>query len=274
MSRPPPVSIRTLSEMSDLHRLVELLDEVWSTHGSPPVGAEHLRALAYSGNYVSAAYDGDVMLGGSVAFFAAPARRALHSDVVGVRSQARDRRVGFALKLHQRTWALDHGVETMTWTFDPLMSRNAHLNITRLGAWSSTYLTDFYADMPDAINQGQGSDRLLASWQLTSPDVVAACAGSRAATPESVAGIPVLLAESDGGPLEHPVEPAAPQVRVAIPTDIDALRRRDPELARSWRRAVRRSMGAELAAGGQVVGFDRGVGYVISRSAGHADHRR
>jgi predicted GNAT superfamily acetyltransferase len=211
------------------------------------------------------------MVGGSVGFFGPPSRRTIHSDVTGVRAAARDRQVGFALKLHQRAWALECGIETVTWTFDPLGSRNAYVNIAKLRARGVTYHEDFYGEMTDQINRGQGSDRLMASWRLTSRAVVWACERP-APAPAADGEAPVLLEDAGDGPVEHDVDPASPNVRVAIPADIAALRRSDPGLAYRWRAAVRETMGSELAAGGQVVAFDRGAGYVIERRDRDADH--
>jgi predicted GNAT superfamily acetyltransferase len=256
-----------------MQALIELFDDVWGTNvATRPVGPEHLRALVHSGNYVSAAYDADSMLGGAVAFFGPPAERTVHSDVVGVRREARDRQVGYALKLHQRAWALERDVCTITWTFDPLVSRNAHLNLTRLHAVGVDYLEDFYGDMADSINHGQGSDRVLVSWPLTAPDVVAAVGGDPSVPTRTAGEIASLLADVDGRPVLRPVDPATRRVRVAIPDDIEAVRRADPSLALGWRHAVRQAMGAELAKGAQITAFDRGVGYLMDRGDQDADH--
>jgi predicted GNAT superfamily acetyltransferase len=263
------VAIRTVRDLERLAQVVGLLDEVWANPGPPVVGVEHLRALAYTGGYVGVAYDGDVMVAASLAFFAAPPGRVLHSDVTGVRSRARGRQVGFALKLHQRAWALDLGLAEITWTFDPLLSRNAHFNLSRLRARATAYEEDFYGDMPDGVNAGQGSDRLLASWSIGSREVAEAC--DRALPVRSVRPRPpAVLSDVDGRPVRHQVD-GARQVRVEIPGDIEALRRTDADLGRAWRHQVRRTLGAELAAGARVVAFERDTGYVVDRGGGHAD---
>ena len=88
------------------------------------------------------------------------------------------RHVGFALKLHQRAWALLRGVSEIAWTFDPLVSRNAYFNLVKLGAQPAEYLPNFYGTMLDTINGDDDSDRLLVRWRLRSPHVVAAAAAS------------------------------------------------------------------------------------------------
>jgi predicted GNAT superfamily acetyltransferase len=255
--------------VEQLTDVVALLDEVWANTGPPVVGVEHLRALAYTGGYVGVAYDGDVMVAASLAFFAAPPGRVLHSDVTGVRSHALARQVGFALKLHQRAWALELGLVEITWTFDPLLSRNAHFNLSRLRARAARYEEDFYGEMPDGINMGQGSDRLLVSWRIGSPEVVSACA--RTLPVVSVgAGLPAVLSDVGGRPVRSPADDAS-LVRVEIPADIGGLRRADAGLGRAWRHEVRETLGAEMAMGARVVTFERGAGYLVDRGGAHAD---
>ncbi len=266
------VTIRTLSGLAELERLVDLLVDIWAGDAIPPISLEHLRALTHSGNYASGVYADESLVGGSVAFFGPPAQRTLHSDIAGIRRDARDRQVGFALKLHQRAWALGQGIETVTWTFDPLMSRNAYLNLGKLRARGVAYREDFYGAMADGINQGQGSDRLLVAWRIASDDVATACDGASLVVAAADLSAPLLLAEVAGCPVEGHVGRGAATVRVAIPADIDAVRRARPDVALTWRLAVRTTMGAELAAGGRVTGFDRRTGYVINRSERHADH--
>jgi predicted GNAT superfamily acetyltransferase len=267
------VSLRVVTGLGELSAVVALFDEVWANTGPPVVGVEHLRALAYTGGYVAAAFDEEAMLAASVGFFSAPPGRALHSDVTGVRAAARGRQLGFALKLHQRAWAMGLGIEKITWTFDPLLSRNAHFNLARLRATATRYEQDFYGDMPDGINVGQGSDRLLASWPLASGDVVAAC--DRSPPPETAPpDVPALLSEVDGRPVVRRVDDSTALVRVAVPADIEALRREDPGLGRAWRLAVRSTLGAEMSGGARVVGFQRAAGYLVDRGGAHADRGR
>src|SRR5699024_8773798 len=105
-------------------------DRIWRPDpANPPVTTELLRALTKAGNYVTGAYDGAELIGACVGFFGEPAGAALHSHIAGVTGAARGRHVGFALKLHQRAWALRRGVREIAWTFDPLIRRNAYFNL-------------------------------------------------------------------------------------------------------------------------------------------------
>jgi predicted GNAT superfamily acetyltransferase len=190
----------------------------------------------------------------------------MHSHVAGVAEAVRGRSVGFALKLHQRAWAIQQGIRTVTWTFDPLVRRNAYFNIVKLGARAREYLVDFYGDMDDAINEGQGSDRLLVAWDLGSPAVCQACGGARVQPdPADLERATTVLAETGSG---RPMALRARRrfdgpVLVQVPADIEALRRSDPRLARDWRLAVRDVLGELVTAGAEVTGFAKTGGYVV-----------
>jgi predicted GNAT superfamily acetyltransferase len=227
----PGLDIRPLDTVERVFAASEVLSEVWGGDrtGMP---ANLLRALAHAGNYAFGAYDGDRMVGASVAFFGPPAEATLHSHITGLLPEYRGGGNGRALKLHQREWALERGVERITWTFDPLVARNAHFNLRVLGARVVEYLVDHYGPMDDGVNLGDESDRLLVSWELTTP---------RAEIGEVVAS-------------------------VAVPHDIESVRRASAADAAVWRHRVRDEMLAGLAAGLVVGGFDDERGYLFVRS--------
>src|SRR3954471_4883540 len=135
------VTVRVLHELPDLEEVRLLLDDVWRPDPTNPTATlELLRVVSHIGSYVAAAYRGDTMVGATMGFFGPPDTRSLHSHITGVRPDGQVRGVGFALKTHQRAWALDNGVRTIGWTFDPLVSRNAYFNLAKLGARCHVYL--------------------------------------------------------------------------------------------------------------------------------------
>ena len=144
------------------------------------------------------------------------------------------------MKLHQRAWAADHGLTWVTWTFDPLVRRNAWFNIDVLGAQVHEYLVDFYGPIDDAINAGDESDRLLVAWPAVDDGTPAADSG-----------------------------PASPNATVVVPTpdDIVVLRRTDRAAATAWRQRVRAELGGRLAAGGRVAGFTRDGEYLVEEAS-------
>jgi predicted GNAT superfamily acetyltransferase len=249
------VVVRELHEMERLRAVRRLFEEIWrpAEGDPPPVTAELLRALSHAGSYVAGAYAGPRLVGASAGFFTAPPEPALHSHITGVAPGGQHRGVGFALKLHQRAWALARGINRVVWTFDPLVARNAWFNLAKLGAVPTAYLEDFYGPMTDAINAGMASDRLLVSWPLDAPAVAAACAGRpRRPGPAAAAAPAALSAGPDLGPVATPTD--APTVTVAVPPAVERL---DPERRRAWRQAVREGLGGRLAAGATVTGFLR-----------------
>ena len=260
------VRVRELRELDELDAVYRLYDGIWRPDPrNPPVTSELLRALTKAGNYVAGAFDGDQLVGACVGFFSAPSEGALHSHVAGVSGQARG--IGFALKLHQRAWTLLRGVEVVSWTFDPLVRRNAYFNIVKLAARPTEYLTNFYGDMHDGINSGGDTDRLLVRWELNTPAVAAASGGvptAATAEVELTNGATVALSsDSDGGPVLGSL--AGDSLLVAVPADIEGLRRTDPATAQAWRTAVREVLGTLLAEGAAVTGFDRNGWYALSR---------
>ncbi|MBO0830997.1 MAG: GNAT family N-acetyltransferase [Actinobacteria bacterium] len=276
-ARTAGVQVREISELDDLEAVYRLYDRIWRPDPkNPPVTTELLRALTKAGNYVGGAFDGAELLGACVGFFSAPPGMAMHSHVAGVSSGALGRSIGFALKLHQRAWAMQRGVSQIAWTFDPLVSRNAYFNLVKLGATAVEYLPNFYGDMNDGINGAGETDRLLVQWDLTAAGVVAASTGTinpADAGAELNRGAVIALARSDDG---KPVagKLAGDTALVAVPHDIEALRRADPDCAQQWRIAVREVLAAVMAAGGHVAGFDKSGWYVVRRHAVQEEESR
>lgn len=229
------VSIRELPGVGEQAAAIRLLTDIWKrTPENPPVPPELLRAMSKAGNYIAGAYDGDVLIGVAIAFHMNPERHALHSHIAGISPAHVGRSVGFALKQHQRAWALAQGIDTIEWTYDPLVARNAYFNIAKLGAQAEEYLANFYGEIADGVNNDDETDRILVVWHLRSPQAIA-CA----------AGVPL---DADSGQDE---------VRVAVPTDVEKLRLVDRAAAQQWRRRVRDQLTELLDAGGQIIGFDR-----------------
>ena len=262
------VQIRLLGDVDEFALVADLFQSIWAKQGeNSPVNVETLRALSKAGSYVGGAFEHGELVGACFGFFAAPDQRALHSHIAGVSHRMRGRSVGFALKVHQRAWALAEGLDEISWTFDPLISRNAYFNLVKLAAMPTSYHRNFYGHMADALNGSDDTDRMLVTWRLHDPQVVAASHG----TPELAAfdeqaisrAEPLLGIGDDLDPVIHRTD--ARLVRVALPRDIEALRIADPERATRWRLALRRTLGDLLETGGRVLAFDRSSAYTIDR---------
>jgi predicted GNAT superfamily acetyltransferase len=258
--------LRTLDELRELERL---FTAVWERPGVPAISSDTLTALAYSGNYVVGARAGTSLVGGLVAWLGGmpPSHLHLHSHILGVLPDSRVHGIGFDLKQHQRRWCLDRGVMAVEWTFDPLVRRNAYFNLTKLGADVSQYLVNRYGEMDDGINEGDESDRFLATWQLDSTRAEAAATGrplEPAVDDLRKSGAEVLQSVGDvGEPVVLPT--SAPVVLCQVPDDIVAIRRTNLALARAWRMAMRETMVGAIGAGYRVSGATHDGWYVLNR---------
>jgi predicted GNAT superfamily acetyltransferase len=243
------VKIAELTDAAAMHEAAALLDGIWGTGDEHVVDPGTMRALAHIGGYVAGAYDGDTLVGASVGFFAADGH--LHSHVTGIAPEQQGRGIGRALKLHQRDWALARGRTAISWTFDPLIARNAYFNLHTLGATAVEYLPDFYGAMRDAVNTGTASDRVYVLWRLDAqPPRV----------PDLADRVPLL---DRAGDVPVPGRRVDRVLTIAIPLDIERLRATDAELAVRWRTAVRDAMMDAQQHGYRIAGISRDGRYLL-----------
>ena len=263
--------VREIADLDGLEAVYRLYDGIWRPDPkNPPVTTALLRALTKAGNYVAGAFDGDRSASAPASGSSAPpARRGAAQPHRRGRARRRcGRSVGFALKLHQRAWALRARGHRDRVDLRPAGRRNAYFNLVKLGAAPAEYLPNFYGGMADTINGGDDTDRLLARWvAATRRTVVAAqrSAGRRPATP-SGSSPPARSWRwpADGrrargraagrrrrcwSPCRATSRPCAPPTRRS---------------RQQWRVAVRDAL-ARLADGGRVAGFDRAGWYVVDR---------
>jgi predicted GNAT superfamily acetyltransferase len=264
------VEVRALHSLAELERARAIWDAVWPTvPGATEITQNLLRAIEHAGGYVGGAYDGSRMVGACLAIVGRSRgehgwHTHLHSHVAAALPGFVDRGIGTSLKLHQRAWALSQDIDRIVWTFDPLVRRNARLNLVKLGGIGREYLVDFYGVMDDALNAGDESDRLLLQWDLASPRVAAALAGQAPARSRAdwvERGATELLAVIDDGP--RLLDTSSAVVLVAAPDDIVDIRRFDLPLARAWRLQMRAALEPLVRAGGQVVGLTTDGSYVV-----------
>lgn len=249
--RPDAVVVMELRTPAETDRAATLLGRVWRSGAEPPVPANLLRAVQQTGGYVFGAYDEHgAMLAASMGLLST---EGLHSHITGVLPQGQRRGLGFALKQHQRCWALERGLATVTWTCDPLVLRNTSFNLHALGADVVGYLTNHYGEMGDGVNAGDESDRFSLRWDLLGEPAVRAAQGQRRPWLDPAGRPAALGTDARGGPVRCNVDGAARLVQ--LPPDIEGLRRVDPPAALAWRHAVRAAVVPALAAGAVALGL-------------------
>ena len=170
MNQPTPeLTIRELNSVEELKRSEAFQREVWG-QDDPADNSDIMLAIQHEGGLVAGAFSEGRMLG---FLFGFPTSQpdVQHSHRLAVHPDSRGMGLGVKLKWYQRDWCLERGITTVRWTYDPLRRVNANLNIARLGATAGTYYHDYYGKM-EGINAGVASDRLLAEWHLTAPEVV------------------------------------------------------------------------------------------------------
>ncbi len=227
------VVIQALSTPAEMAAASAVFQQVWGTSATV-AEIELMCAIAHGGGCIVGAYDSGTLVGASLGFLAMHnGENALHSHVTGVLPNVQHNGVGRLIKFHQRAWAAERQIPWITWTFDPLVRRNAWFNIEVLKAQITAYLVNFYGSMDDAINDGDESDRLVAAWPT-----------SNAPSAHPRAGLETL--------------------EVRTPEDILTLRTNSPADAMQWRRRVRAELSGPLSLGAAVTGFTRDGSYVLS----------
>ncbi len=238
------VALRPFDRLEDAERVRKLVDEVWGAQVMPP---ELLRAFQHAGSVLIGAEVDEETVGFVFGFAGLDPRLHLHSHMLAVLPPWRSRGVGVALKLAQRAWCLERGVDEIRWTYDPLVSRNAHLNLVKLGAEAVAFFEGFYGEMDDRLNRGDRTDRFEVRWRVGSGRVERALDGCLTA-PALGATVLEALGEGDRAEPRRAGAPA-PGASVQIPLDHLALRTADPDLGRRWREEAGRAFAACFGAG-------------------------
>ena len=226
-------TIRPLTGLDDMDNLRSTAQSVWGSGADDMVSSDYLMALAHCGGYIAGAYSPDgLMIGCSFGMLARHRGDwCLHSHITGVLPGMQNTGIGTLIKQHQREWAIDNGLSAITWTFDPLVRRNAWFNIAHLGADAVEFHENFYGPLNDDINGDDETDRLLARWDVR--------------------------------PSQRQPAPNALSLLIPTPPDIVTLRTTDPEAARQWRRTMREQLSGALITH-EICGFTSDGSYVLS----------
>jgi predicted GNAT superfamily acetyltransferase len=230
------IEVRDLATIKDQELARKIFDITWRIEFGTEITPNLLQAMVHSGSYLSGAYIDNKIVGAAFAFPATSNGLHLHSHMTAVLDGYRDMGVGYALKIDQWNWAKKNNFPHLSWTFDPLVRRNAKLNIVKLGVDISGYYPNFYGEMPDALNAGDESDRLMVSW-------------------------PTDLDAPKARELITNLEPG--DVLIEIPVDIVAIRSKNQSESMKWRKQVREQFMAAFEKNGKVIGFSANNEYVV-----------
>jgi predicted GNAT superfamily acetyltransferase len=262
-----PIAIRDLKSIDDLSQLKALEKEVWGMADEDALPLTLAIALKAAGNIFLGAFDKDKLVGFAFGFLGREhAQTTIHSHMLAVLPAYRHLDVGARLKQAQRERALATGVHEMTWTYDPLQSRNAHFNFSKLGVVSDTYKVDFYGPETSSILHRNGTDRLWVRWILNSRRVrdrlAAKSPNARVETIDALRLLaPLVRFDPSGQPARADLAESLARQRVSIeiPGDILEVERTDPGLAREWREATRWAFREAVKAGFVVAEFSRSI---------------
>lgn len=244
------IIIKAIQDSASLHEAVELQKVYWGDNMGDIVPHHMLLSLANYGGHVFGAYVGGRMVGLLMGFIGAEVqpddttdarqRLLVMSKRMVVLPEYRNYKIGEKLKMAQRDFALRHNIPLVTWTFDPLLSRNAYLNLHKLGAIGQKYEANYFGTGADA-NPTLTGDRLAANWWVAHPHV------EEHLTRTYDEGVIINRIENHA-PTGFDL-PNVPTLLLEIPADFVALERLYPQAGAAWREHVRTAFSTLLGAG-------------------------
>ncbi|MSR07838.1 MAG: GNAT family N-acetyltransferase [Gemmatimonadetes bacterium] len=250
----PGITFRVMDQFQDFGQCVELQRETWGRDWTDVMPPSILKVSQKVGGILAGAFDKDGKLLGFVfGLTGLMDRKPAHwSHQLAVTHAYRNSGLGRQLKLYQRDLLLSRGISVMYWTYDPLVARNAHLNLNRLGARIHEYVPDFYkGETSSEMHSGVGTDRFIVRWPLKDARTRRGLAGKAVTDYSKYADSPVI---GLGG---WAARRLGDRIRIRIPADILELQRTDIKLAWEWRKATRAAFVHYLKRGWQVNGIYR-----------------
>lgn len=270
------ITIRTLHTSAEMDAAVALQKVYWGDNMADLVPAHMLLSMARYGGHIHAAYDGDNMVGMLMGFLGsdihpddahdAPSQLYVMSKRMVVLPAYRGQKIGEHLKQAQRQFAQQHNIQLVLWTFDPLLSRNAYLNLHKLGAIGQKYEENYFGT--DATNPVLSADRLQVNWWVNHPSL-------KKRQHINASNLPILnpVSLSENSLLvPHDLKQLSDDaLRLEIPMEFVPLERIDPDLGQQWRDTVREAFTYLLSNGYLATDFARienRVFYIFTRDDG------
>ena len=242
------VCLRSLRSVKEMPQLVELQRVIWG-YGEPdrdfPYPARALFAVAESGGHVAGAFVNQIAVGFSLAWMGIDPllqKPYLHSQMMGLLKEYRGLGIGFHLKVYQRDFALQADLDLIKWTFDPMYSSNANLNVRKLGALIQAYQPHYYGEVQSHFSRGLTTDRVWANWYIASPRVKQRLANPPSLLeqkPSQVQVTPVAKDEKGRKSLLDPLLGCSEgELLVEVPDDFEAICAEDQSLAKDWQAKI------------------------------------
>ncbi len=230
----PEYDIRLCTTFEEFTACINLQRAVWQFTDLDITPMRSFIITRNSGGMTHGAFDQAGRLLGfahALAAFDERLKPYYYSHMLAVEPSLQSAGIGAKLKLAQRDHALRAGVPLIKWTFDPLQSRNAYLNLIKLGGVIRQYKVNYYGNAStSALHRGLDTDRLFVEWWVRSRRVADAQNGIRPA--------------------------GTPEAAVEVPRDIEAVKKRDMAEAQRWQAQVRAQFQQLLGEGLYCAGFE------------------
>jgi predicted GNAT superfamily acetyltransferase len=254
------IVICDIDSVSDMHQVEALEKEIWGCDDLDVLPATILSASREVGGVLVGAYNDQSLVGFVYGFPGLEDGEITHhSHMLAVKPSQRNLNLGYKLKLAQRDRVLAQNIKRITWTFDPLQSLNAYFNFNKLGVVADKYKVNFYGESTTSFLHQFGTDRLWVSWMIQS-DRVNRRLSNQSFESTFKSELPRLVQVRNDEPIasEPLVIAREPHLAIEIPSDINALQKKDPALAMRWREITRRAFTAAISSEYLVQDFFRG----------------
>jgi len=238
--------LKTLEELKPCEK-VQLA--VWGFDLLDTIPARFMLVVRKHGGFAMGAFDGDMMVGFVFSVAAIHyGRPSQHSHMLAVLPEYGNQNIGFKLKIAQRKDAMSRDIDLITWAFDPLQSKNAYLNLNKLGVIACSYDINLYGEESSSeLHSGLGTDRLLAEWWLAGNKVKSILDNTQEVVKKRhIEGININKTQRDKQGLRLPVESDLTLTNdvllLEIPDDIEEIKKLNIQVAHQWREHIQKAL--------------------------------
>lgn len=239
------ITLRELTTIKDLEQLEKIEQNVWNMM---PLPIHQTLTAVKNGGIIIGAFDQNKIIGFSYGFAGfQDGQTYLCSHMLGIEEDYRSKKIGEQLKRQQQEIATQKGYREIRWTYDPLETRNAYLNLTKLRGTCSVYTENAYGEMKDGLNKGLPSDRFEVHWYISSEYVTEA----EAENYDSAAPLNEIHFNNDIPVCSqfHTKRFSADVYSYEVPKDFQHVKAHNHKVALDWRMTTRKTFQELLSAG-------------------------